>query len=168
MEFSLQDYMPYLLNRAATRVADSFTEEIRRFDLTITMWRTMAALHHNGAMRLGELAAATSIELSTLSRLITTMQARNLVTRTRCAEDARAVEVDLTPGGRRTTEEIIPIALGYERTSLDGFTEEEAAQLRGLLRRLFKNMEMLSGVAVSDTPPDADASLRSEGDRRAS
>jgi DNA-binding MarR family transcriptional regulator len=144
--FDLQRYLPYLLNRAAIRITEAFQRELRKDDLTVVMWRVLAVLWHDGAMRLGALAEATSIEVSTLSRLVTAMQARGLVSRTRSIEDARAVEVDLTAEGRAIAERIVPLALDYEATAIAGMSVEDGNALRRLLIQLYGN---LSGLPQS-------------------
>jgi len=143
--FDLQSYLPYLINRTGVRISDQFGVELRRFDLTIAMWRVLASIWHDGSMRLSDLAASTSIEVSTLSRQITGMQQRGLVTRTRATDDARAVDVDFTAEGRAITGQIIPHAVDYEIKALQGFTEAEAATLRRLLTRLYENLEEAEG-----------------------
>ena len=141
--FDLQRYLPYLLNRAAIRITEAFQRELRKDDLTVVMWRVLAVLWHDGAMRLGALAEATSIEVSTLSRLITSMQARTLVSRTRSTEDARAVEVDLTEEGRAIAARIVPLALDYEATAIAGISGEDGDALRRLLIQLYDNLSGL-------------------------
>ena len=141
--FDLQRYLPYLLNRAAIRITEAFQRELRKDDLSVVMWRVLAVLWHDGAMRLGALAEATSIEVSTLSRLITSMQARMLVSRTRCTEDARAVEVDLTDEGRSIAERIVPLALHYEEKALADMSAADGDALRQLLVRLYGNLSDL-------------------------
>jgi DNA-binding MarR family transcriptional regulator len=136
----LQDYLPYLLNRCALRIVDSFTGELRGFGISLAMWRSLAALHHDGAMRLGELARLTSIEISTLSRTVATLHRRGLVLRDRSDRDARAICVALTEDGRALTERIIPLALRCEASALNGFAPEDGERLRDLLRRLFANL----------------------------
>jgi len=143
--FDLQSFLPYLINRAGVRISDHFAVELRHFGLSIAMWRVLASLWHDGAVRLCELADSTSIEVSTLSRQITGMQRRHLVTRTRATDDARAVEVDLTPEGREITARIIPLAAAYETMALQGFSPEDAAMLRRLLTRLYGNLTGNSG-----------------------
>jgi MarR family transcriptional regulator, organic hydroperoxide resistance regulator len=138
--FDLQQYIPYLLNRSAVRIADAFTDELRAFNITLPMWRVIAALWHDGAMRLGELAQLTSIEVSTLSRTVAGMEGRGLLTRNRNDPDARAVRVELTATGRTLTERIIPLALAYEEAALRGFTPDELEELKRLLRRLYDNL----------------------------
>lgn len=136
----LDEYTPYLLNRAGSRIAVAFTEEARRHGVSLSMWRVLAVLHDHGPLRLGDLAEATSIETSTLSRLVQQMTARGFVKRSRAADDLRAVKIRETDAGRAVTATLIPLALDYERRALAGFDETEIAELKGMLRRLFANM----------------------------
>lgn len=152
--FDLQRYLPYLLNRAAIRITEAFQRELRKDDLTVVMWRVLAVLWHDGAMRLGALAEATSIEVSTLSRLITGMQARALVSRTRSTEDARAVEVDLTAEGRAIAARIVPLALDYEATAIAGISGEDGDALRRLLIQLYDNLSGLPQPLDSADPAE--------------
>ena len=50
-------------------------------------------------LRLSALAQATGLSLSRVSRLVDGLQARGLVERRPCPDDARAVEAHLTPAG---------------------------------------------------------------------
>jgi DNA-binding MarR family transcriptional regulator len=88
----LDAYLPYLLNRAGARIAASFSEEVRPFGATLQMWRVLAALRERDGRRMGDLSETTSIEVSTLTRLIDSMEGKGLVVRRRSAEDARAVD----------------------------------------------------------------------------
>ncbi len=139
----LANYLPYLLNRSGSRIAASFTQAVREHGITLSAWRVLAALNHADGQRVGQLAEMTSIEVSTLSRLLDQMQARGLIERRRPDDDARTVTAHLTPAGRETTLAIIPIAHHYEKVALEGFSAEEAATLRLMLKRLYDNMGRL-------------------------
>ena len=144
--FELSTYLPYLLNRAGSRIAESYSHRLKQeHGITLAMWRVLASLHHRNGQRVGELAEMTTIEVSTLSRLLGTMQRKGLVERRRPAVhavggDARTVAISLTPNGRAVTEALIPEALRYEATALAGFDADEADQLKSMLQRLFDNM----------------------------
>jgi DNA-binding MarR family transcriptional regulator len=139
----LDDYLPYLLNRAGARIATAFSEEVRPLGATLQTWRVLAALHERDGRRMGDLSETTSIEVSTLTRLVDGMEKKGLVARRRDAADARAVTLHATPAGRRMTRIILPIAARYEKVALLGFSEAEATVLKTALRRLFDNMDGL-------------------------
>jgi DNA-binding MarR family transcriptional regulator len=139
----LDSYLPYLLNRAGARIAASFSEEVRPLGATLQMWRVLAVLRERDGRRMGDLSETTSIEVSTLTRLVDTMEKKGLVARRRDAGDARAVALHVTPAGRRLTRRVLPIAERYERVALDGFSAAETSALKIALRRLYGNMTAL-------------------------
>lgn len=140
---SLDSYLPYLLNRAGSRIAAAFSDEVRPHGATLQMWRVLAALRDRDGRRMGDLSETTSIEVSTLTRLVDSMEKKGLVVRRRAAEDARAILLHVTPDGRRLTRRIVPIAKRYERVALAGFKPNEAESLKAALRRLYANMDAL-------------------------
>lgn len=139
----LDDYVPYLLNRAGARIAQSFAEEMRALGTTLQAWRVLAALCDRDAQRVSELSAHTSIEISTLSRVLDGMQKQGLVARRRAPGDGRVVTLHVTAAGRRLTDRIIPIAERYERVAVAGLSAAETGTLKRLLRRLYANMDGL-------------------------
>lgn len=139
----LDSYLPYLLNRAGARIATAFGEEVRPLGASLQMWRVLAALREKDGRRMGELSATTSIEVSTLTRLVDQMEKKGMVARRRDPADARAVALFVTAVGRRLTQRIVPIAERYEQVALEGFGAREVATLKAALRRLYANMEAL-------------------------
>jgi DNA-binding MarR family transcriptional regulator len=139
----LDTYLPYLLNRAGARIAAAFSEEVRPLGATLQMWRVLAALGERDGRRMGDLSETTSIEVSTLTRLVDNMEKKGLVARRRDTGDARAVLLHATAAGRRLTRRILPIAERYETVALAGFSAGEAATLKAALRRLYANMDGL-------------------------
>ena len=139
----LHSYMPYLLNRAGARIATAFGDEMRPLGASLQIWRVLAALREKDGRRMGDLSKTTSIEVSTLTRLVDNMEKDGLVERRRDGADARAVALHVTPAGRRLTRRIVPIAERYEAVALKGFTASEADRLKLALRRLYDNMDAL-------------------------
>ena len=140
----LDGYLPYLLNRAGARIATAFGEEMRRLGTSLQAWRVLAALRERDGRRMGDLSTTTSIEVSTLTRLVDNMEKTGLVARRRDADDTRAVLLHVTAAGRRLTRRILPIAERYEKVALKGFGTAEAGTLKAALRRLYANMDDLA------------------------
>lgn len=141
----LDSYLPYLLNRAGARIATAFGEEVRPLGASLQMWRVLAALRERDGRRMGDLSVMTSIEVSTLTRLVDQMEKKGLVERRRDTDDARVVALHVTTAGRRLTRRIVPIAERYEQVALKGFAPVEVQVLRAALRRLYANMDELHG-----------------------
>ena len=94
--YTLTKSLPYLLNRVGVQMGDLFSRRIAGFGVTLPMYRVMAALWEKGDQRLGDLAAMTTIEISTLSRLVGEMKRRGLVSRSRLKDNGRTVAIKTT------------------------------------------------------------------------
>jgi DNA-binding MarR family transcriptional regulator len=139
----LEQFLPYLLNRAGARIAAAFNADMRQIGASLQVWRVLAALREKDGRRMGDLSETTSIEVSTLTRLVDNMEKDGLVVRRRDSGDARAIALHVTASGRRLTQRIVPIAERYEAVALKGFTAGEVAVLKKALRRLYENMDAL-------------------------
>lgn len=137
----LQDFLPYLLNRAGMKIGLMFSRDVEPHGVTLPMWRVLTELWHKGDHRLGELAERTSIDLSTLSRLLVSMQRKRLVVRRRSGLDRRALSLTLTEKGLELVEQIAPFALFYEKLAMEGLSPDEVKQLKHLLRKIFDSLE---------------------------
>lgn len=140
MPLRLDDYLPYLINRAGAALASRFGTVLRRADVTLQDWRVLAALRERDGQRLTELAARTSIEVSTLSRLVGGLEATGLVLRERDSGDARAIAIRLTEAGAALTASLTPAAALLERTALAGLSDAEIDLLKALLNRIYGNL----------------------------
>jgi DNA-binding MarR family transcriptional regulator len=138
---NLDDYLPYLINRVGTAMAASFeTEALGRFELSIVMWRVLVALSDHGGQRLTDLSAMTSVDVSTLSRMVKRLAARDLVTRTRSPINEREITVDLTPDGAAALADLIPTAVAFEDLAIAGLSIDEVEILKRALRHMHKNL----------------------------
>ena len=146
-KLDLGDYLPYLVNRVGTIIAEQFTAEaLAAHDLSIAMWRVLVVLAENGGQRQIDLAGLTSIDVSTLSRLVTRLVRMGLVSRTRSATSNREVVVKLDPKGRAALAQLIPIAKRYEALAMQGVSRSDLAITKRSLRRMYDNMARRSGT----------------------
>ncbi|QPE06038.1 MarR family transcriptional regulator [Microbacterium schleiferi] len=81
---------------ALTRIAAQRTGN----DAPAAQWRALAVLDREGALRIGELAAAARTTQPGMTRLIGQMTDEALVTRSPDPEDSRATVVRITADGR--------------------------------------------------------------------
>ena len=138
---NLSEYLPYLINRVGFALVERFSEgALADRGLTIAMWRVLAALSNNGALRQIDLSNLTSIEVSTLSRLVTRLVRMGLVTRTRNSTNSREVAVELTAKGRTVVAQMIPIAQELEETAARGLPKSDLAVVKRSLRRMHENL----------------------------
>jgi DNA-binding MarR family transcriptional regulator len=151
-KLDLQDFLPYLLNRAGLRVGLMFSRDIEPFGVTLPMWRVMVELWHHGDHRLGELSERTSIDISTLSRLLVAMQRKQLIVRRRSGLDARALSVTLTERGLELAHRILPFARRYEELAMQGLSERDVLALKRLLKTVYRNLEAADAAPARPGP----------------
>jgi DNA-binding MarR family transcriptional regulator len=137
----LANYQPYLLNRVGFALVDSFTADaLKANHLSIDMWRVLAALSNNGGQRQVDLSGMTSIDASTMSRLVSRLVRMGLVTRSRSQKSSREVLVALTPKGRALVQRLIPIANRLEQTASANVPAKDMAVVKRTLRRFYDNL----------------------------
>jgi DNA-binding MarR family transcriptional regulator len=129
------------VNRLGSALVENFTASaLAQHDVNIDAWRVMAVLANQGAQRQIDLAALTSIEVSTLSRLVTRMVRMGLVTRRRSESSNREVVVELAAKGKGLVKRIIPLAHRLEASASAGIPASDMAAVKRALRRMFENM----------------------------
>ena len=145
-DIELSDYLPYLINRVGSALVARHEVELKRYGLSIAMWRVMVSLSHGGAMRQIDIAELTAIDVSTLSRLITRMTRMGLISRTRSDTNNREVTVELTAKGRAQLNRLVPLGLSLERQAIAGLSGADLAATRAALRRMYENLAGLPGA----------------------
>lgn len=145
MTYRFTSSFPYLLNRVGVRMGELFSQRLAGYDLTLPMYRVMAALRQEGPQRLSDLAAMVAIEISTLSRLVTSMKRQGLLSRIRPEDNARTVSIDLTKEGEKLVNELMPVAAHFEQVGTRTFSKEEIAWLKEALTKIHDNLQELEG-----------------------
>jgi DNA-binding MarR family transcriptional regulator len=162
-KLDLDNYLPYLVNRVGTIIAEQYgAEALAPYHLSIAMWRVMAVLASKGGQRQIDLADLTSIEVSTLSRLVTRLVRMGIASRTRSASSTREVVIKLTPKGKAQVARLVPVARDYEAAAIAGVRPDELAMVKSALRRMYANMK-----ARHQTDGAVGAGARPRGRRRA-
>jgi MarR family transcriptional regulator, organic hydroperoxide resistance regulator len=140
-KINLSDYLPYLVNRVGSAIAQRFTDEVlARHRLSIAMWRVLAALSHGGAQRQIDLAEITSIDVSTLSRLVTRLVQMGLVTRLPSKNSNREVTVALSPKGTKLVNQLIPLAHDWEDVAIADLSAADLQVVKRCLRQMYRNL----------------------------
>lgn len=141
----LSRYLPYRLSVASNKASGLIARAYQaRFGLTIWEWRVVAVLGSGQPMTAQAICEATAMDKVTVSRALRALNERSLVRRRTSPSDKRASLVSLTPDGQAVYEEIAPLALEWERSLLEGFSEEEKAVLGELLERLSVRADILA------------------------
>jgi DNA-binding MarR family transcriptional regulator len=161
--FDFSEYLPYLINRVGLALVVDFVQSaLVGPRLSIAMWRVLAVLSNDGGQRQIDLAGKTSIDVSTLSRVVTRLVKIGLVTRKRSDTNSREVIVRLTAKGLSVVAEAIPKAVAAERMAIAGVPAKDLAVVRRSLRQMYQNLAGSPRAAdpVTAAEPSAVSSRR--------
>jgi homoprotocatechuate degradation regulator HpaR len=128
--------LPMQLLRAREAVMRPFRPGLRKLNLTDQQWRILRALAHSGALEASELARATCLLPPSLSRILPTMQARQLIARGQVDSDLRRSVISLEPKGLRLLALHAPYSEAIYAQIARRFGVERLAQLAALLQAL--------------------------------
>ena len=136
----LSKFLPYLLNRAGVKTGQTFSRDLSKFGLVLSDWRILIALWQNEPQSLNAVAEITVSDLSTMSRQVRALEKAGFIARERSTDDGRALNLVLTPKGKKTTAQIIPIAKLHERAATQGINAEELETVRRCVSRIYENL----------------------------
>ena len=136
-EFSLQEFLPYLLNQAAEESSLAFQQIYKsRYGMLRTEWRVLFHLGMYGQMTAKDIGGRAKIHKTKVSRAVQKLADRRYLTRTRDRTDRRSEKLELTAAGDAAYKELRQVALDYDRELTRTFDESENQLLRKMLRVL--------------------------------
>ncbi|MEP4377507.1 MAG: MarR family winged helix-turn-helix transcriptional regulator [Alphaproteobacteria bacterium] len=141
----LEAFLPYRLSILANTVSNAIARDYHdRFGLTVPEWRVMAVLGRFGPEMATEICARTAMDKVTVSRAMTRLIKRDLITRTSDPRDRRRMIARLTRKGQSIHDKIVPVATAHERNLLEALGPGEAKALDRLLAKLQDRADTLS------------------------
>ncbi|MHB2167132.1 MarR family winged helix-turn-helix transcriptional regulator [Alsobacter sp. R-9] len=133
----LDAFLPYRLNVAAQRVAEGLAHAYsERFGITIPEWRVMACLGEFTEMTAKEIGLISRMHKAKVSRAVTSLEEHGLLVRRANETDRREAFLMLTARGRSTYEGLIPVALSYQHSLVEGIAPDDLAALDRVLRHI--------------------------------
>jgi DNA-binding MarR family transcriptional regulator len=123
------------------RVGSSVAEARRRaakagVDVSSPGMGVLGTLVRGGPQRVSAIASATGLRGSHVSRELRGLEAQGLVARAADAQDARAVQVSVTPAGRAAYRRLKAASVTAADAALSGWRADELAALARLLDRM--------------------------------
>jgi DNA-binding MarR family transcriptional regulator len=137
--FSLQDFMPYLLNRAAEATSLQFQKYYKaRYGMLRTEWRVLFHLGRYGNLTAKAICDRASMHKTKVSRAVAALEARRFLTRERLEGDRRHDVLSLTKTGQAAFDDLVLEAERYNERLARQFTEDDYATVRRFLLQVGK------------------------------
>ncbi|WP_170419111.1 MarR family winged helix-turn-helix transcriptional regulator [Ruegeria atlantica] len=136
-DFDLQEFLPYLLNRAAEESSLEFQQVYKdRYGMLRTEWRVLFHLGNYGEMTAKDIGERAKIHKTKVSRAVSKLEQRRYLTRTRSLSDRRVEELTLTTTGHAVYRDLRKVAEQYDAKLAGLFSQDESDLLRKMLWRL--------------------------------
>jgi len=140
-DFKVEESIGYLLRTLRIHMDRATDDEMAAYDLTGVQWRPLLALHLGLGDTAAELARIGCVDTGAMTRMLDRLEAKGLLRRNPCPNDARVMRLALTAEGERLCRQI-PYGLSRVMNSLlRGFSAAEVATLKSLVRRMLANAE---------------------------
>ena len=136
-ELDLEHFLPYRLSVLSNRISSAIAREYsERLSLSVTEWRVMVVLGRYPGLSAREVAERTAMDKVAVSRAVASLLSAGRLEREFDDEDRRRSVLRLSKAGHAVYDQVVPLALGFERHVLEGMPEAERALLFRLLDRL--------------------------------
>ena len=135
-----QDTLGFLLADVSRLMRRAFQQRLVGSDLTLAQARTLVRISRHQGIRQVELAELLEIQPITLARLIDQLAAGGLVERRNDPLDRRAYQLFLTTAAAAQLDAIQRVGEAIRIDALQGFSDDEAAQVMVALRRIRDNL----------------------------
>ena len=126
-------------------------DQICCFDVSVPQCYGLEALVKEGPLTLGELAERLYLEKSTASRVVDALERKGYVTRTPHPGDRRALQLKVTPAGRRLVERIRASLVEEARAVLADLSPAFRQEAARFLARLTEVTAVRLGRGPGDT-----------------
>jgi len=153
--WELDRFLPYRLSILSNRISQTIANAYaRRFGLGITEWRVIAVLGRYPGLSANGVAARTAMDKVAVSRTVARLLERGLLQRDTHDDDRRRSVLELSRDGYGIYDEVVPVALEYERRLLAPLDAEERRQLDRLMGKLAEGMSQLDAEPDAPLPRD--------------
>ena len=126
----------FLLSQLGAFTADRFAREVRELGLSASDAGVLRLLARSPGLSQRALADRLGSVPSRVVVLVDSLESRGLVLRTRSASDRRNHELTLTEAGIEMLSRLRTVGERHEAEVLGALTDEERAELNGLLTKL--------------------------------
>lgn len=101
----------------------------------------LKTLMHEGPLKQNDLAFVTDRDKTSLTRLLSTLEKKNLVARISSSEDKRANLVHLTKNGEKVLNETVPVLLTIVRELQKGIPNDDCETVIRVMKQIQENIE---------------------------
>ena len=140
-DFVLDDSVPYLMIRVSGLMNRQLELDLRPLKVSFQHWRVLAVLAQKNGSSITDLSEYAVVPHSSLSRLLSRMEADGYVRRQTDDQDARTVRVFTTAVGEVMYRRILPMAVAVRERAMAGLSAAQKTNLLAALNHMLACMQ---------------------------
>ena len=125
-----------ILMQTSKNIQDQIKIEINKSDLNITEFSVLETLYHKGQQTIHQIGNNILISSGSMTYVIDKLEKKELLKRTDCPNDRRAIFIVLTPKGEELMDKIMPEYQEFINHMFDSLNTEDAGMLVKLLQKI--------------------------------
>lgn len=142
---SLEHFLPYRLSVLSNTVSNAIAATYsQRYGLSVPAWRVMAILGRFPGLSAAEVAERTAMDKVAVSRAVSQLLTDGRIERSFADDDRRRSVLRLSAEGWTVYDQVVPLALEYERALLGSLGADDRAALDRLVSRLMDKAAALA------------------------
>jgi DNA-binding MarR family transcriptional regulator len=155
----------FLIRRCGVLMTQVAERRFASHTVSLTQWVTLMTLTKCEHMSATSLSAEVGHDMGALTRVVDDLERRGLVRRERSRRDRRAVEIAITPAGRRLAQSSKRVIVELLNELIEPLSAREIDTLIALLRRVVVRLQDAadSAAGAPDSRPAARARRKSNG-----
>jgi DNA-binding MarR family transcriptional regulator len=135
----------YLVKRCGVLMTQVAEQRFESLDISFTQWLALVYLAQQEYCSATGLSAQIGHDMGALTRVVDELERRGFVRRARSRRDRRAVEIAITPAGRRKARSAKLVLLELLNRLVGPFSHHEIDTLISLLQRLLLHLQEAAG-----------------------
>lgn len=140
--FEIHDRVGFYLGFTSRTMINALSKRFLEngYDITAGQWPLLMMLWEKDGLSQNEITKCSFKEKTTITRLITSLEKKNIILRVRDKNDRRNNFIYLTNKGKELKDKLIPIADALEQDSIRNISEDEIKQLKDILYKIYNNI----------------------------
>lgn len=133
--------LSFLVRQAHRAFVARLADRLVPHGVSAAEWAVLRRLWQQEGLTQVDLADCMRVRKASLTAVLTSLERKGFIRRTRRGEDLRKYHLFLTEGGRGLKEKLLPIGGAINREAVAGIDPDEAALVTLLLEKVIANLE---------------------------
>lgn len=136
---TLESHLGYWLRMVSNQVSKSFAQKVEGEGVTVAEWVILRSLYEEKDVQAIQISKSTNLTKGAISKLISRLERKKLVSRANSEFDGRSEKLNLTVKGRSLVPRLVLLADSNDKEFFEHLSARESKELLGLLKKVVES-----------------------------